>query len=331
MKNNFVIDPNRLHQSNFLLVIFLVAIVSLPMAFNGVFADSDIYYSQSQLLWTMGLRDGIEYIFFRTGKVEIGFLIVLYLEQYIANSEFIFIFINCLISNILFFQLYIKLSETSSITFKKAFILFFCYFSFSNAMYVWRTIISVYFLVLSIKSNSKLLSILFLAIAFSFHYSAIIFVSIYLLSTFLPNKKTLTVLFAIFLSLSFFFTESILQSFDFVMSAQSAEIYTEANNDQWKRIFIGLYLLFVILLCDWNSSNFKHIHLFKFCAILSILSVFASSNYQLSWRIHAPVEIIAPCLVLATQRSNRNSILLLALSTIPTFRLMFLLFTGHFE
>ncbi|HGY8319822.1 TPA: O55 family O-antigen polymerase, partial [Escherichia coli] len=53
------------------------------------------------------------------------------------------------------------------------------YYVFSNNIYVWRSIICLYFLVLMIYSKTKYKKIIFIGLGLLFHYTFILFLCVY--------------------------------------------------------------------------------------------------------------------------------------------------------
>ncbi|EAA2984910.1 polymerase, partial [Salmonella enterica subsp. diarizonae] len=148
-------------------------LLALPLAMQGGFEDSLIYYSQADYIWSYGLYDGLRAIYIQTNKFEPAMGLLFFIEGFIVTEKFYFLLLNLALVNFITVLIYIKINEESnaSISFIYAILLLSTYYIFSNNIYVWRTIISLYFFILFVFSNSKSCKVIFFSLGFLFHYS----------------------------------------------------------------------------------------------------------------------------------------------------------------
>ncbi|EDV0459455.1 polymerase, partial [Salmonella enterica subsp. enterica] len=144
---------------------------ALPLAMQGGFDDSLVYYSQADYIWSYGLYDGLRAIYIQTNKFEPAMGLLFFIEGFIVTGKFYFLLVNLALVNFITVLIYIKINEQSnaSINFIYAILLLSTYYIFSNNIYVWRTIISLYFFVLFVFSKSKSCKVFYFSLGFLFH------------------------------------------------------------------------------------------------------------------------------------------------------------------
>ncbi|MDC7689658.1 hypothetical protein [Vogesella indigofera] len=322
----------------FTLCFILSTAIAFPLSIFGGMADSLLYFGQAQLLWDDGLLDGIIAITGQTGKLELILPILFYLEKPLKLQEFGFILLNGALVNLAVAHTAIILSKNisnKSTSIYGIFAILFSYIIYSNTLYIWRSIFSVYLLILAVTNSKAAWKIAFLVLGCLMHLSTVIFYGIYLFCTlkFIPKNKSLFFIFSILVATAINIGFQYMQFLSaFVSTEGGMEVFTGTQGNLAIRIIINLYLIFLAAIYTQNLDNKVETSLWRFCTIIVISSTAMADNWHLSWRIAAPAMVILPCLIFSSARQKRNKLAKLSiyLSILPSIRLIYLFFTGEF-
>ncbi|MBA0198317.1 MULTISPECIES: EpsG family protein [Pectobacterium] len=313
----------------FLKCTIISLLAAIPMAMQGVFEDSEVYYQQALNIWVSGLDDALSTLVIQTGKLEWGFQFILFLEKPFVDGEFSFILLNVILVNLCVIHMASMIANKSGgrLSIYAIVCIVSSYFVLSNTLYVWRTIYAIYFLFLGINARTIILSVILILLSISFHYTAAIFYFLYLAAKRMPDNKVFIFILAFLASLILFLCISYIPFLDGFVSAGGTDVFLSSEGALWKRLIIGVFLL-VCLMC-YSPENDNN-DLYKFSVILCSMSIFLSFNYQLSWRIFVPAALFGICLLI-NHRKNALLNLLLFCSCLPSIRIFYLLSTGEFK
>ncbi|EJS3276765.1 polymerase [Salmonella enterica] len=307
-------------------------LLALPLAMQGGFEDSLIYYSQADYIWSYGLYDGLRAIYIQTNKFEPAIGLLFFIEGFLVTEKFYFLLLNLTLVNFITVLIYVKINEESntSISFIYAILLLSTYYIFSNNIYVWRTIISLYFFILFVFSESKSCKVIFFSLGFLFHYSFLLFYFCYIICKFNKSSLKFFLIYAFLFSLFISNALNFLSYFSFFVSGGELTIFLDKGSDSIKRIIIGVSFLIILIMVKVDKKSYSW-SLYKLSLFFCILSIALYQNWQLSWRIFVPAATLGSAIVLANiRKDNIIPFLGVVLSTIPTMRIIYnLLYLGH--
>ncbi|CAM7212230.1 EpsG family protein [Citrobacter sedlakii] len=309
---------------------FIISLISIiPLAMQGGFADSQVYYEQAVYTWANGLKEGILGVYEQTGKLEFGMQILFYFEGVFSQNKIYFIIVNCMIVNFCLYSILLKSHDSNNIVIKSTtlFLLFFSYFIYSNTLYVWRTVLALYFFYLCIRSSEKNKRVFFLIVSVTFHYTAVLFALLYYIARYLPNKKLNNILLVFVIII---FSYIIINNFSVIkyfVSGGNETIFLQPEGEYIKRLIINFSFLIVLLLTSTQNFDRNMFNLFKMCILLCALSIVFFNNWQLSWRLFAPSALLGIPLILAYNKNN-YAVIIIAASILPSIKLMALLLQG---
>ncbi|EAB9864496.1 polymerase, partial [Salmonella enterica subsp. salamae] len=89
-------------------------LLALPLAMQGGFDDSLVYYSQADYIWSYGLYDGLRAIYIQTNKFEPAMGLLFFIEGFIVTEKFYFLLLNLTLVNFITVLIYIKINEQSN-------------------------------------------------------------------------------------------------------------------------------------------------------------------------------------------------------------------------
>lgn len=309
--------------------ILVCLIASIPLAIQGGFADSDVYYEQAIYTWTNGLLGGGWGVFQQTGKLEFGMQFLFYIEGLVCQDKTFFLIANFILVNLCLYSLLLKCSEISTVkvTSVTIFILIFTYYTYSNTLYVWRTVFALYFFFTCIHAKMVKDKFIFFVLSVTFHYTALLFYVAYYVAKYLPDKKTSSIFYVVVGTVSGYLCIAYLPFIKYFVSGGNSDIFLEAQGEYLKRFIINVSFLFILFSSYINSYDVKKKNLFKMCILLCSLSVAFSMNWQLSWRLFAPAALLGVPLILSSNYKNIPYYMMF-LSVFPTLKLMGLLIQG---
>ncbi|AYH23961.1 hypothetical protein [Pectobacterium parmentieri] len=306
-------------------------LAAIPMAMQGLFEDSEIYYQQAMKVWDGGLADALSSLVIQTGKLEWGFQVILFLEKPFVGDEFSFILINFVLINLCILHMASIIGNKTGLNLNIYAIICIVssYFVLSNTLYFWRTIYAIYFLFLGVNNRSIIWTVLLIGLSISFHYTAAIFYILYLAAKRMPDGKFFIVKISFLTSFILFLSITYIPFLDSFVSVGGggAEVFLSTEGELWKRLVIGVFLL-ICLMCYKPENENKN--LYKFSVFLCCISIFLSFNYQLSSRTFVPAALVGMCLLINT-RGNIILNVLLLVSCLPSIRIFYLLSTGVFK
>ncbi|MBC6500479.1 polymerase [Citrobacter freundii] len=310
----------------------LSLLCSLPLAIQGGFDDSLVYYEQAIYIWNNGLLDGLSAIYYQTNKFEVGMGLLFHLQVFFGEGRFVFILLNLALVNFLSILIYLKINNEVRISpsLLCASLMLMSYYVFSNNIYVWRSIICLYFLVLMIYSKTKCKKTIFIVLGLLFHYSFILFLCVYYFCRLNKTSKFKFVIISIIIS--FIISKFLywMSYASFFVSGGELSLFMSQDNDALKRLIISGTFLFLLLMINLESETNNWV-LYKLSLFFCILSILLCDNWQLSWRVFVPAAILGTAIILSNIKRKDGLVLLgVTLSIIPTFRLIYnLLILGH--
>ncbi|HCZ3600944.1 TPA: O55 family O-antigen polymerase, partial [Escherichia coli] len=279
-----------------------------------------------------GLLEGLSSIYHQTNKFEIGMGLFFYLQGFLGEGRFVFILLNLFLVNFLAVLIYLKINDEVRISpsLLCVTLMLMSYYVFSNNIYVWRSIICLYFLVLMIYSKTKYKKIIFIGLGLLFHYTFILFLCVYYFCRVNKIGKFKFVIVSIIISFiisNFLYWMSYASLF---VSGGELSLFMSQDNEALKRLIISGTFLFLLLMINLESETNNWV-LYKLSLFFCILSIFLCDNWQLSWRVFVPAAILGTAIILSNIKKKDSVVLLgITLSIIPTFRLIFnLLILGH--
>lgn len=316
---------------------FLLALsISIAFSIQGGFQDSLVYYAQFTTIKKFGLYESINLIAERTGKLEPGMILVFFIQSFFINSLNSFLIVNLLIINLLLVSLYFSYNNSTNITPQFSYlaiaILLLSYYTFSNYIYIWRSIYSFYFIGIYYLSINKRYGFFYLVISCLFHFSSVA----YILILFIIRAVNLSKLSVVGLSLlmSFFIILVLIlipEIVTLLTAGNGRETFLTLDNDAYviiRRLVISLFLVFILLV---YTPPVQLKQLYNFVLTLSILSIIFVFNAQLSWRVLAPAAVLGTVLLVNTSGHKSIIYFLLVLSIIPSLRIIYLLSIGQFH
>lgn len=321
-----------------IFVLLICALVSIPMAVNGIWEDSAVYYEQAQFLWENGLFQGLKYVTNSTGKHEVLYLVFLWLQGFLPlffQQEFGFVVLNMMAMNFTVVSICNRFSA-GRFSQRAYFYMFFAgfvvmsYYVYSNTFYIWRSVFAFYFIACFITTSSTYKKIIFFIMAFFFHYTAVLFILLWYISEYgrkiSLNNRFLFFLLSIVIGLSGFFLMSLAYKIlsYFVVSFSSFEFDFSLSNIL-KRLLVNGYLV-LVLFSIRDLSNFKYPSVWYFCLFCLVLSTIFFLNWQISWRLAAPAMLYSISLICSVQGMTKAK-LLIYLSILPGLRIIYLLLT----
>lgn len=325
---------------NIIFAVFLASFIeAIALSNFGVFEDSAIYYELFNNLSNNGFFEGATRFFLMTGKFEPMTSIIFYLQSLILPvTEFWFLFSNYLCINGLvsigcigFFS--------SKVNRGLAFFLLIALFSYgfySRALYIWRTMYALGFLLIALSQTSSVKKVIFLLFALLSHYTVVVFLILY----FCIKKFTINLnLFRfVLLSLSVAFICSMAIKYTpivgFFVSGGETDVFFVSDFDHALQAILAIGFTLLSLICV--SSCFIEAgqkSLLRMLIFLCIFSIINSESYHLMNRLSAPSLIITPFIVLLSGvETFRMKIIKLGtgLSVLASFRLIYLFWTGGF-
>ncbi|WP_404273524.1 hypothetical protein [Yersinia similis] len=327
MQNNY-----RYLFFSFLLALFIATTFSI----QGGFQDSLVYYEQFSIIKRNGLYESIDLIADHTGKLEPGMFLVFFIQSFFVESLSLFLIVNLLIINLLLVGLYFSYNNsmygTPRFSYLAITILLLSYYTFSNYIYIWRSIYAFYFIGMYCLSINKSRRFVFLVLSCLFHFSSIVYILLfYMIRTISLNKLSVIVLsflMSIFIVILLVFVP---ESVTLLTSGNGQGIFTTVDSEVYviiRRLVISLSLVSILLV--YNPPE-KFRNLYNLVLTLSIISAVLVFNAQLSWRVLAPAAVLGTVLLVNTSKHKSIIYFLLVLSTIPSLRIIYLLSIGQFH
>lgn len=321
----------------YLFFSFLLALsISVAFSIQGGFQDSLVYYEQFTIIKRVGLYESISLITEHTGKLEPGMILVFFIQSFFIDSLNSFLIVNLLIINLLLVGLYFSYNNSTNgsnrFSYVAITILLLSYYTFSNYIYIWRSIYAFYFIGIYYLSINKRYSFVYLIISCLFHFSSIAYILIFFMVRTLNLSKLSVVGLSLLISLFIILLLILIpETVTLLTSGNGQGIFVTLDNEVYviiRRLVISLYLVFILLI---YTPPVQLKQLYNLVLTLSILSIIFVFNAQLSWRVLAPAAVLGTVLLVNTPRYKSIIYLLLVFSIIPSLRIIYLLSIGQFH
>jgi hypothetical protein len=316
------------------LAAFLVA---FALSAQPLFEDLENYFYFFNQIKESGLIESFSIFLALTGKFEpIIFGLFYLLSLFLPSSPLAFLFVNFFILNVGFAFLVKKVSvEKCAISFFFVLLAVLSYSYFSREIYILRSMYAFLVLLLFVNSSNMSHRVLFFALGTLTHISFSVFALLYFLIEICvvrlskPQIIRLYFLTILLCMIALYFVEHLA----FLSASGDITVFTYSNDSHvMQSAALILFTLLASMAVAREKLNTKELTLAIFCIFLTSFALLNFNSYHLMNRVAAPALCIAPFLIL---RRHGSAYLRLfkygyAVSTVATFRLLYLFHSGNF-
>jgi hypothetical protein len=317
---------------------FAALLTALSLSAQPLFEDLANYFYFFNQVNEVGLFETVSTFLLLTGKFEPTiFGLFFLLSLVISNSPAAFLFANFFLLNFGYMYLTRKISPNkTTMNFLLLLVALFSYSYFSREIYILRSMYAFLILLLLINSNNIYFRCMLFLVGTLTHFSFTIFAILYLLievSIHRLSKAQLIRLhlFAVLLcAVGLHFAEHLV----FLSASGDITAFTYSNNSHvLQSVSVISFTLLASLALAREKLSLKEFSLVGFCIFLTSLALLNFNSYHLMNRIAAPALCIVPFLILMRKGSKYIRLFKLgyAVSTVASFRLLYLFLSGNFS
>jgi hypothetical protein len=319
-------------------------IQGLALGSYGAFEDSLIYFELYKRFSVLGFYGGIQSFALQTGKYEPIIMLIFAFESLLTGgsiSEYWFVVVNMILLNVFVSRAMFAFVSTDykskTYLFFIAFVASSSYFTFSKTIYVWRSIVAFFYLILFIKETSRKRYI-WAGLAILSHASFLLFILLFILI----EKISWSRIRPLYWSLGIVMAGAlpIIASFKdifgiFASAGTTLNFYEEGVQHSLKAWLATLFLLIILLFVHRGYMAIKVLTpLYLICLMTVITAIFSYNSYYVMTRITTPAMLIVgflPYLVKTKNWRFQVARLCVLLSMLPSLRLMINMLIGNFR
>lgn len=314
----------------------------VSLSLFGAFEDSLVYFGFYENITEVGTINAIQDYYNLTHKFEPVIHIIFAIENTLSFgllTESTFLILNMTLINVLIATSTLKIfdfdNKNTFFAIIIGFIIMSSYNVFSKELYAWRSIIGLSFFLFSI-AGSRWERPIWIVLSILTHSTMLIFIFIFIFleSTLrIKQQKLIYASVIIFTIIIFFNFKQLSEYFSFFVSGNDISVFFESKENHamkmWLSILFSLFILALVYKEYILNTRLRSIYIF--CLLLTIFSLLSYENYHLMSRLFLPASILTtflPFMVINNSLRYKLAKLCVALSIIPTIRLLFILVTS---